>query len=290
MTNLQLFRLATDYPRGYSPRGFQANVLDSPEDSDARVFFGVQPSEGAGDGYTLLILPDDDPRSSGMWDAAGNAATPTDGKTYRGWNVESRYVTPVETPTPDPYAALVPGAWFTWGTRVVWYRVDHVDGDNVHTDRRLYSETPTTADAGQESPDVWSKGSMRDRLHVLPPFGQETPQEATPTAPQETPEEAYLRGRRDAEEAARREMEAWKARATEIAHTYANDNGLCSEFDRCMVDVGLTPRTREYEVHVCYTFTVEASNADAAAEEAEEYLGGMDADDLIRYHAEINAA
>ena len=37
-------------------------------------------------------------------------------------------------------------------------------------------------------------------------------------------------------------FDAWKARAEEIAHEYADRNELCSEFDRCMEEVGLSPR------------------------------------------------
>src|SRR5687768_566958 len=59
-------------------------------------------------------------------------------------------------------------------------------------------------------------------------------------------------------------------RLVEDAHQYANDNGLCSEFDRFMADHGLPTRVRDYEVsvHVCGTVTVlvEASSGDDAAE------------------------
>ena len=64
--------------------------------------------------------------------------------------------------------------------------------------------------------------------------------------------------------------EAWKANLTEAAHEYANDNSLCGVFDQFMIDHGLAPRTREYEVEVDVEFrvriTVEGVNGDAAAE------------------------
>ena len=47
-----------------------------------------------------------------------------------------------------------------------------------------------------------------------------------------------------------RRFEAWKARATDIAHEYANDNDLCSRFDDAMRDIGLPERTREVDVRV----------------------------------------
>jgi hypothetical protein len=53
---------------------------------------------------------------------------------------------------------------------------------------------------------------------------------------------ALEQGRREGREQANREFEEWKARAEQIAHTYADENDLCSEFDRCMEEVGLSPR------------------------------------------------
>jgi hypothetical protein len=64
------------------------------------------------------------------------------------------------------------------------------------------------------------------------------------------------------------EFERWKSNATEIAHSYADDNSLCSEFDRCMEEIGLEPRTREYVVE--FRMTVTARDADSAIEDAEE--------------------
>lgn len=60
----------------------------------------------------------------------------------------------------------------------------------------------------------------------------------TPVAGTPDAEEAYRRGRNDANA----EFEEWKRRATETAHEYADNNDLCSEFDRCMTEIGLEPR------------------------------------------------
>lgn len=70
------------------------------------------------------------------------------------------------------------------------------------------------------------------------------------------------------------EFEAWKESATETAHAYANENSLCSEFDRCMSDIGLRPREHEIAVDVevtrSVTVYVNAIDAEQAAERAEE--------------------
>lgn len=68
------------------------------------------------------------------------------------------------------------------------------------------------------------------------------------------------------------EFEAWKERASEIACQYADDNNLCGEFERCMEEIGLTGRRREYVVSL--SLTVEARDADAALEEVVERLYG----------------
>lgn len=47
-----------------------------------------------------------------------------------------------------------------------------------------------------------------------------------------------------------RRFEAWKGRATDIAHEYAEDNDLCSRFDDAMRDIGLPERSREVSVRV----------------------------------------
>ena len=77
--------------------------------------------------------------------------------------------------------------------------------------------------------------------------------------------DAAVRAERDR---GRASFEAWKENATEVAHQYANDNSLCGEFDRCMEEIGLPTREREYTVTL--TMNVTASDEDAAQEEAEE--------------------
>lgn len=56
----------------------------------------------------------------------------------------------------------------------------------------------------------------------------------------------------------RDEFESWKQRATEIAHRYADEHGLCEAFDECMKEIGLPPRTKDYwvDVEICTKVTV----------------------------------
>jgi hypothetical protein len=87
--------------------------------------------------------------------------------------------------------------------------------------------------------------------------------------PGETTAQAYARGVNDGRTAASREFDAWKARATETAHEYADRNELCSEFDRCMEDIGLEPRSgREYLV--TYRVTLPRTGTDPWSLDAED--------------------
>jgi hypothetical protein len=85
--------------------------------------------------------------------------------------------------------------------------------------------------------------------------------------------EAVAEARREEQ----RKAAEWRERATRIAHQYADDNSLCSQFDLCMIEIGLEPResfTREFSVEITETRTyrvfVEATNGDDAAEMAED--------------------
>ena len=182
---LRLVRLSPDYPLGFRSPGISDLPMTEPE-SDAWVFYAFDGEDAPA--YVTLAVPEhDDPRSAGMWLIGGTFPG------HRGWRVEARYVTNVDTP----------------------------------------EATPTT-------PDTSEADALRERIANL-------------------------------EESARRqarEFEAWKARATEIAHQYAEDNSLCGEFDRCMEDIGLEPRTRDYAVH--FTLYVSARDEDDAIDRARE--------------------
>lgn len=70
----------------------------------------------------------------------------------------------------------------------------------------------------------------------------------------------------------RDEFQDWKQRATEIAHRYADEHGLCETFDECMKEIGLPPRTKNYwvDVEICTKVTVQVDGVydeDGAIEE-----------------------
>jgi hypothetical protein len=73
--------------------------------------------------------------------------------------------------------------------------------------------------------------------------------------------------RREGRAAAEREFQAWKDRATQVAHQYADDNSLCGEFDRCMEEIGLPTRVRERTFYVTVRVAVDV---EAALDEAPE--------------------
>ena len=107
---------------------------------------------------------------------------------------------------------------------------------------------------------------------------------------------AFERGKAEQRAADLTEFESWKASATRTAHEYANNNSLCGEFDRCMVEIGLEPRTREHLVEgtvtVTYPFsvTVETTDSDEAYEMvASDPFDYIDRDEVATYgSAEVN--
>lgn len=108
--------------------------------------------------------------------------------------------------------------------------------------------------------------------------------------PEEDTEERVRAAVRAREAELRAEFEAWKENATEVAHSYADENDLCGEFDRCMRDIGLRPRKREYYVSGTVTVSrfvsayIEAdSEEDARDILAESPRDYVDTDDLTRW-------
>lgn len=81
---------------------------------------------------------------------------------------------------------------------------------------------------------------------------------------------AVNRARDEVSAEAARAFEEWKERATEVAHEYADNNDLCSEFDRCMEEIGLPTRRVEYDV--TYRVVLERGTDPH----------GLDAEDLFR--------
>lgn len=252
---------------------------DSLPDGD---YYVTTPREGRMAGYHVVIVSNSDPRigtdrpvgpSWNPWALTGDRDVPDidglDRATHRGWWVHDANVTYVDAPTPTvttpdrdrlTFGELDEGdVWgnvgYVSGGHPLWVKVG--DGYRRHgdTDTHVYS-----------SPGASYMVERVERGSV----SESTESEAIRKAVAEA-----VRAERDRLTA---EFEAWKERATETAHSYADDNSLCGEFDRCMEEIGLRPRAREYEVEIVqrYTITVEASDEDDAAEQARDQLSYSD--------------
>jgi len=85
-------------------------------------------------------------------------------------------------------------------------------------------------------------------------------------------------------------MNQWKDDLVRDAHEYADNNSLCSEFDRFMTEHDLPAREADYEVEVTFTvratLTVRAQDEDNALEQAESEALSLRSD--IDYHIERN--
>lgn len=79
-----------------------------------------------------------------------------------------------------------------------------------------------------------------------------------------------------------RAFEAWKERATQVAHEYAETNSLCGEFDRCMEEIGLSPRERSYNVTTHITVSVPARALARSEDSAVEQIDDLTTGDLRR--------
>lgn len=111
----------------------------------------------------------------------------------------------------------------------------------------------------------------------------------TPAVPPTVPDsEALDRARREGAAEVQARWDRWSEDATETAHRYADDNNLCGEFDRCMEEIGLPPRSRDYTVTLSLNVAVSVGATgrtdDDAADQAIEmfrndpraYLEGVD--------------
>jgi len=103
------------------------------------------------------------------------------------------------------------------------------------------------------------------------------------TYTQEQVDEAVREAVREARQEANRALEQFKEMANARAVEYAETNGLCSEFERCMEDIGLMGRRewreanpQEFRVTFTVSVNVEAADRDDAYELAREALSDGD--------------
>jgi len=269
--------------------------------NDERTFYAV-PSRDMGPGWGLVVLPETDPRSGGMWllDPAGYDLTDTldTSATFRGWNIEQHYMTPV-SPVATPVRpriehdatareALPITEAYPLGS--VWNHISAGDATVVsHTavSGPRYVVVRSHDDAGRERD--WVRGALDLSSTTFVRWADETSQESTeaPESAVETVAASFTQADIDrAVETAlardRARVEAWKEEANATAVRYAKQNGLCGEFENCMDEIGLMGREEWDEAHtttVTVRFTVdvdvdvpESDNSDHAVSEARDIL------------------
>lgn len=140
------------------------------------------------------------------------------------------------------YDDLQTGDVFSWGGEVVWFvrKADGSDADIV---------------------GGWaSAGGHPEEVEVIPaavPLARLIGELAGRPTSIDAAELERLRE-------ANREFLRWRDRLVEDAHAYADENNLCSEFDRFMEEHDLPTRVKEFNVTI--TLTVEARDDDDAVE------------------------
>lgn len=173
-------------------------------------------------------------------------------------------------------STLQAGDLFTWGGEIETFRAE------------------ATPEAGQPYVDATSLSSgnrtsqyVPDEVYVL---SQATVAQVSKASQSEREQTLQRELERAAERLteAQRQFEAWKERATEIAHTYANDNSLCGEFDACMEDIGLRGRNSDYDVVIRVSVTARDEDS-AVASLSDSYYYTHNLIDAA-YDVEVDAA
>lgn len=261
--------------------------------------FYVGTSNGLGSGYATILVRDDDPRYEwGFWEA--NKEThrlPDDGHEYKGWNIPTGEFRPY--PAPDSTLLTVenmtPGTVVTRSaeesSEVAWAILAHdVEAGTVTFTAHGWSATRTTrpaefwgedsayrvfpADAivvgGVAGPGPFSASRQyavdRAREVLAGPSPDLAPDGETFTR------EDVDRAVRHAVAESNQRHQQWVEDLSEDARAWADENSLCSEFDRFMQEHGLEGRTREFEVRLTYVVTVTASDRDDAVDVACEQV------------------
>lgn len=251
--------------------------------------FYVTPHPHTPDSYVTLVVPDHDDRSRGMWSLYPGDYGLTLDEPHKGWNVERRYVLPYDAPTPPETPAPVARP-FTVGDRIVQSGPHYIA--NGYTDRE-YRESPngigstgvvesldTTYGADVAVRVQWD-GSDRYSRSVIATDSIRHADDESNTTGDALVSDALTSPRfsredvdrlvREAREAAKREasqmLEDFKEAANARAVEYAEQNGLCSEFERCMEDIGLLGREEWHDANddtyrVTFTVSVDVTARD----------------------------
>ena len=331
---LTLVTLSPDYFRTGDQHALMPNG-----DDQSRTYYATA-SRGMGEAWAVIVIGPDDPRGAIGWDLASDYGSLGLGSGHRGWNLQRRYLTPVEDSSSSPTTGPVgpgsrvrlvdtDGGLEAMGATGRVASVDitgseplaRVDWDDGHHSERFVSRfeaipeevtrairsgdrvrvanpyAPSwdgegivvTAREGDATQTVRMEtgleagqtgGFSRQWLTLMAP---EEAVEAPETAPETFTREDVDRMVREAREAAKREadtaLEEFKEAANARAVEYAQDNGLCSEFERCMSDIGLLGRDEwreahqtSYAVRFIVTVDVTADDADDAQSNAYDML------------------
>lgn len=231
-----------------------------------------------GDYYWRLVAPADgcEPRSRGFYYVTG------DPEGHHGWNVEPQYITtvfeleaPEESPTAPKEAPVV-----TFGELGIGeaFRTENSDPDTtvwwVKTGEGTYVSPATDSGHGFHHESLSNDFRVR-RVQ----YGRTDIPTSAPVTDSTVTTEREEEIRRDQRNKDLAQFKEWKDEATRIAHEYAAANGLCSEFDRAMRDIGLPDRSEytppENEYRVTLTFNVSAPDGDEAWERV---YGTLDTD------------
>lgn len=246
-------------------------TLDTP--AGTRVLVDSSPTTDPHEGYVHPSVADKEGTIAAGGDGR-NLLVKFEGLEFEGLgSVTEQYIAPRhltivgdddDTPEPLQHADRVGRLSIgrTDDGRHVWFYViaalgeGHAYGVNLGTNSSHYSPDgegfrfqTLTLDEHTNDPVSRLSPAMRDELAA---FFRRTSPHLVPfiagEAPGESVEEAHARGKREQRAEDMREFEAWKERATEVAHEYADRNELCGEFDRCMSAIGLPTRSRTYRV------------------------------------------
>lgn len=286
--------LSPEYMRsGDAPYGMRdADVSNG----NARTFYAVR---SADDGHVLIVFPESDPRSQGAWALGVNeshvpaiAEDIRNGNRYRGWNVNQRHVVVVAVPPGEnsySWERMSYGSPVSVGDRVRYVDRRGAGDPTCHAEYGDMGEVIYVASDGDCIRVRFDDGheSLRSRFRfergTLVPNGTPEATSADLTASEGEArtftQEDVDRLVREARDAKQAEFDQWIETANARAVEYAEANGLCGEFERCMADIGMMGRAewREahqttYDVRFVVTVTVDASDRDDAEERARNEL------------------
>lgn len=267
-------------------------------------FFAVKDGR---DMHTLLV-PQSDPRSRGMW-AGSHYATQAgldNPETYRAWTVFDSHITVLPENSSESPREVSTAKDLRKGDV---FRISHDESTQYVVTGDLSASGTTIPIAWEDNTLDWAGPRVTVFVTLVPESDQTEWAKAKvrevspdPVTAESGPEETVTltvselnarleSAKAEAKATADAVFNEWKESANATAIEYANDNSLCSEFDRCMRDIGMMDRdewrethTEEFTVEFTYSTTVSAYDSeeaiDRATEEFEMWRGDWSAESL----------